>query len=89
MALERCIGRGMGKLESVQLLARLGVAPKFAMIGGFCSSLFLLFLLVSPRLCVSVTASGHMPVAVGAGAAFCGASQAQRRLRRTAACRVP
>ena len=35
MALERCIGRGMSKLESVQLLARLGVAPKFAMIGGF------------------------------------------------------
>lgn len=33
MALERCIARGMGKLESVQLLARLGVPAKFAVIG--------------------------------------------------------
>lgn len=33
MALERCIGRGMSKMESVQLLARLGVPPKFAAIG--------------------------------------------------------
>lgn len=32
MALERCIGRGMSKMESVQLLARLGVPCKFAMI---------------------------------------------------------
>ncbi|EFN54643.1 hypothetical protein CHLNCDRAFT_135199 [Chlorella variabilis] len=31
-ALERCIQRGLNKLEAVQLLARLGVAPKFSLL---------------------------------------------------------
>ncbi len=33
VALERCIQRGMSMMESVQLLSRLGVAPKLSMIG--------------------------------------------------------
>lgn len=33
-ALERCIQRGMSKLEAVQLLARLGVAAKFTALGA-------------------------------------------------------
>ncbi|KAI3423842.1 hypothetical protein D9Q98_009678 [Chlorella vulgaris] len=32
VALERCIQRGMSMMESVQLLSRLGVAPKLSMI---------------------------------------------------------
>jgi uncharacterized protein (TIGR01589 family) len=31
-ALERCIQRGLSKLESVQLLAGFGVAPKFSVL---------------------------------------------------------
>lgn len=34
-ALERCIQRGMSKLEAVQLLARLGVEPKFSTLGAW------------------------------------------------------
>lgn len=33
-ALERCIQRGMSKLEAVQLLGRLGIAPKFTALGA-------------------------------------------------------
>ena len=32
-AIERCLERQMTKLETVELLARLGVAPKFTMLG--------------------------------------------------------
>lgn len=32
VALERCLARGLTKMEAVQLLARLGVAPKFTLL---------------------------------------------------------